>query len=176
MIYPNTAKENIVETHHPNCAMHNIITLVNSLSIHLLKSDETDKDSVTFEYTCGGCELLFYSPVPVLYTCHTTCFLMVWVLLLRLGIYNALRGYWNHVTMITSVALISIFLFGIESLAVQLEEPFFILTMQGFCNKIYDNAHEIIGWDPNKGEKNEVIVMVVTVDASNVDTVGGIML
>ena len=56
--------------------------------------------------------------------------------------------------MILSVALISISLFNIEELVVQLEKPSSILHMQGFCNKIYDNAHEIIGWDTMKVKKN----------------------
>ena len=40
-------------------------------------------------------------------------------------------------------ALVSIFLFGIEELATQLEEPFTILPMQAFCDKIYNWCMEI---------------------------------
>ena len=36
--------------------------------------NEIDKDIMTFEDTCGGCELLFYSPVTVFYTHHTDRF------------------------------------------------------------------------------------------------------
>ena len=42
--------------------------------------------------------------------------------------------------------------------------------MQGFCNNIYDNAHGIIGWDPNKVNNNIERVMLVTTDASDVGT------
>ena len=38
------------------------------------------------------------------------------------------------------------FLFGIEELATQLEEPFTILPMQGFCDKIGANCDEITSW------------------------------
>jgi len=48
--------------------------------------------------------------------------------------------------MIPASALISVFLFGIEELATQLEEPFTILPMQGFCDKIGANCDEIVGW------------------------------
>ena len=46
--------------------------------------------------------------------------------------------------MILLVALLSILLFGIEELAVQLEETLSIYLMQGFCYNIYENAHEFI--------------------------------
>jgi hypothetical protein len=36
--------------------------------------------------------------------------------------------------------------FGIEELATQLEEPFTILPMQGFCDKIGANCDEIVSW------------------------------
>ena len=78
--------------------------------------------------------------------------------------------------MILPVAVNSIFLYSIESLVVQLEEFFSIFPMQGFCNKIYDNSHEIIGWDPNKGNNNFDGVTAVMSDESDVDTVGGRML
>ena len=48
--------------------------------------------------------------------------------------------------------------------------------MQGFCNNIYYNAHDIIGWDPNKGKKNVERGKAVTADASDVGTGGGILL
>eukprot|EP00985_Skeletonema_marinoi_P013872 scaffold6963_cov98-Skeletonema_marinoi.AAC.2 len=48
--------------------------------------------------------------------------------------------------MIPASLLISVFLFGIEELATQLEEPFTILPMQGFCDKIGANCDEIVSW------------------------------
>ena len=50
--------------------------------------------------------------------------------------------------MIPATAVISIFLFGIEELATQLEEPFTILPMQVFCDKIYNWCNEIISFEP----------------------------
>ena len=46
--------------------------------------------------------------------------------------------------IIPLVVLISVLLFGIEELAVQLEETLSIYLMQGFCYNIYENAHEFI--------------------------------
>lgn len=48
--------------------------------------------------------------------------------------------------MIPATAFISVCLFGIEELATQLEEPFTILPMQGFCDKIGTNCDEIVSW------------------------------
>ena len=50
--------------------------------------------------------------------------------------------------MIPASAVISMFLFGIEELSTQLEEPFTILPMQAFCDKIYNWCTEIVSWKP----------------------------
>ena len=42
--------------------------------------------------------------------------------------------------------------------------------MQGSCDKIYVNAHEIIGWDPGKGKNNIERVTAMAVDVSDVGT------
>ena len=76
-INPDTNKAIISATHHPNCAMDDIRTLVNSLPIMFLIRNDIDKYIMTFEDTCGGCERLLSSTVPIFYTCHTTCFLTV---------------------------------------------------------------------------------------------------
>jgi hypothetical protein len=39
-------------------------------------------------------------------------------------------------------------LFGIEEIATQLEEPFTILPMQAFCDKIYNWCNEIVTFEP----------------------------
>ena len=44
--------------------------------------------------------------------------------------------------------------------------------MQIFCNNIYSNAHEIIGWHPNKGKKN--IERRTAVTASMIDDGTGV--
>jgi hypothetical protein len=42
----------------------------------------------------------------------------------------------------------STFLYGIEELANQMEEPFTILPMQAFCDRIYQWCMEISTWKP----------------------------
>ena len=48
--------------------------------------------------------------------------------------------------------------------------------MQGFYNNIYNNYHEIIGWDPRKGKKTVDIVTSVMADVSEISTGKGSML
>ena len=134
--------------------MQKISTSVIRLPIHFLRSGYIGKDMVSFEDTCGVCERIFSSPVPVCYTCHNDHFVTVWKILLLFGLYDAFQGYWNHVVMILLVVVIPIFVFEIEEFMIQLEEPFSIFPTHGFCNMIYDSSHEIIGWDPNKVKKN----------------------
>ena len=64
-----------------------------------------------------------------------------------------------------------LFLFGIEELATQMEEPFTILPMQGFCDKIYNWCAEISTWSPGD---NEMPINPVKKEHNTVwDTVNG---
>ena len=56
-----------------------------------------------------------------------------------------------------------------------MEETLSILTIQGFCNKIYDNAHNISGWDPNKGKKNVERGTAMMENSIDFGTGGGIV-
>ena len=147
----------IAAVHRPNRAMFEISCAVNDLPMHFMRRNEIDKDVIIFEDTCGGSERLFSSPVPIFYTRHTARFLSAWLLLLPLALYEPFKGTWNHIGMVPAATIISIFLFGIEELAVQLEEPFSILPMQGFCDKICANLDEIVEWheEPEPEVPNE---------------------
>lgn len=114
--------------------------------MHFIRKNEINKNLSIFEDTLGGSERLLSSPVPLFYSRHTARFLGVWLALLPLGLYSQFGNSWNHVMMIPATAFISVCLFGIEELATQLEEPFTILPMQGFCDKIGINCDEIVSW------------------------------
>ena len=64
------------------------------------------------------------------------------------GLYDAFDKSWNHIVMIPSMSVVSIMLFGIEEIGTQLEEPFTVLPMQAFCDKIYNWCMEIVSWVP----------------------------
>jgi len=101
--------------------------------------DQVDKARLDASITklvdlTGACERIFKSPIPLVYTRHSSRFLTLFCILLPLGIWPAMGEYWNHwVTLPTSVA-IALFLFGIEEIGVQIEEPFSILPIEAFCN------------------------------------------
>jgi hypothetical protein len=73
--------------------------------------------------------------------------------------------------MIPATALISVFLFGIEELATQMEEPFTILPMQAFCDKIGAWCNEIVSWTPGD---NGMPVNGAQQRHNNIAIVGGV--
>jgi len=48
--------------------------------------------------------------------------------------------------LIPATACVGLFLFGIEELAIQLEEPFSILPMQKFCDGVRQSTGTIADW------------------------------
>ena len=81
----------------------------------------------------GACERIFKTPIPIIYTRHTSRFVGFWLALLPLAIYSV-DPSWNHLLTIPSVMVITFFLLGIEELGLQIEEPFSILPMEAFCD------------------------------------------
>jgi predicted membrane chloride channel (bestrophin family) len=134
--------------HRPNRALQDLSTAVENLPMHFIRKDEIHRAVTIFKDNLGSNERLLNSPVPLFYSHHTARFLSVWLLLLPFALYEPCAGSWNHVAMIPATAGISIFLFGIEELATQKEEPFTILPMQSFCNEIYNRCMEIVSWQP----------------------------
>jgi predicted membrane chloride channel (bestrophin family) len=87
------------------------------------------------------------SPVPIFYARHVSRFTSVWLLLLPLALYDPFATTWNHIGLIPASAGLALFLFGIEELATQMEEPFSILPMQAFCDKIGNWCNEIVSFE-----------------------------
>merc|ERR1719375_685953 len=87
----------------------------------------------------GACERIFKTPIPLVYTRHTSRFVGVWLGLLPLAIYNVDTS-WNHLLTIPSCMVITFFLLGIEELGLQIEEPFSILPMEAFCDASIGNV------------------------------------
>jgi len=81
----------------------------------------------------GACERIFKSPIPLIYTRHTSRFVGVWLALLPLAIWGV-DPSWNHLVTIPSCSIIVYFLLGIEELGLQIEEPYSILPMEAFCD------------------------------------------
>lgn len=134
--------------HRPNRALQDLSYSIDSLPMHFVRKNEIHKAVTIFEDDLGSSERLLTSPVPLFYSRHTARFLTVWLLFLPFSLYDPFKASWNHIAMIPATAVLSVFLFGIEELATQMEEPFTILPMQAFCDKIYNWCMEIVSWSP----------------------------
>lgn len=142
--------------HRPNRALQDLSLAIENLNMHFLRKHELHKAVTIFEDNLGSSERLLTSPVPLFYSRHTARFIGVWLLLLPLALYDPFAFSWNHIAMIPTTAAISLFLFGIEELATQLEEPFTILPQQAFCDKIYNWCTEIVSFQPGDNEMEVV--------------------
>ena len=140
------AKKIIKAAHRPNRALQDLSYAIDNLPMHFMRKNEIHTAVTIFEDDLGSSERLLTSPVPVFYSRHTARFVAVWLLLLPFALYDPFKVTWNHIGMIPTTAVLSVFLFGIEELATQLEEPFTILPMQAFCDKIYNWCMEIMSW------------------------------
>jgi ion channel-forming bestrophin family protein len=134
--------------HRPNRALQDLSFAIDNLPMHFLRKNEVHTAVTIFEDNLGSSERLLTSPVPLFYSRHTARFVFVWLLFLPFALYEPLKPTWNHIGMIPVTVVLSTFLFGIEELATQLEEPFTILPMQAFCDKIYNWCNEIMTWAP----------------------------
>jgi predicted membrane chloride channel (bestrophin family) len=139
----NQAKNIIKAAHRPNRALQDLSYAIDALPMHFTRKNQIHEAATIFEDNLGSSERLLTSPVPLFYTRHTARFLSAWLLLLPFALYEPFKGTWNHVGMIPATALLGVFLFGIDEIATQLEEPFTILPMQAFCDKIYNWCFEI---------------------------------
>ena len=156
---PEQAEALIAADHRPNRAMFDIGCAINDLPMHFMRRNQMDSDVTILEDIAGGCERIFTSPIPLVYSRHTARFLGLYLLFLPFGLWEAFGNSWNHVALIPSVALISLFLMGLSELAVSLEEPFSILPLLGISNKIGANCRELATWDPrvNNGAVNVIV-------------------
>mmetsp|Transcript_59581 Transcript_59581/g.146004 ORF Transcript_59581/g.146004 Transcript_59581/m.146004 type:complete len:435 (+) Transcript_59581:258-1562(+) len=144
---PAEQAQSIIDAaHRPNRALYDLSMAVENLPMHFIRKDEMHKALTIFEDNLGSSERLLTSPVPIFYNRHVARFLFVWHLFLPFALYGECKDSWNHFLMVPSTAILSLFMFGIEELATQMEEPFTILPMQAFCDKIGNWCNEIVSW------------------------------
>jgi predicted membrane chloride channel (bestrophin family) len=115
--------------------------MLNAMSAAVRKADidpisrsRIDASISTLVDLTGACERVFKSPVPLVYTRHTSRFLATFLLFLPFGIWPAMGDSWNHWATIPATTMIAFFLLGIEEIGIQIEEPFSILPLEALCN------------------------------------------
>jgi predicted membrane chloride channel (bestrophin family) len=132
----------------------------------------SDQDRSRFDTTLsvlcdnvGACERIFKSPIPLVYTRHTSRYVGFWLGLLPLAIWSA-DSSWNHLATVPAASIITFLLLGIEELGLQIEEPFGILPIEAFCDgAIYPALTEsILSDDKRRGLENSLV------DAAEVQT------
>jgi predicted membrane chloride channel (bestrophin family) len=147
-----TAQKIIDAAHRPNRALFDLSVAIEDVPMHFMRKNEVHKAVTIFEDNLGSSERLLTSPVPLFYTRHTARFITTWLLLLPFALWEPFKGTWNHVGMIPAMAVISVFMFGIEELGIQLEEPFTVLPMQAYCDRIGNWCNEIVSFVPGDNE------------------------
>jgi len=107
---------------------------------------EVDKACVIIGDTAGGTERLYGTPVPRGYSRQASRFITTWLFFLPFGLYDTFDFTWNHIALIPASVMISAFLFIIEELSVQLEEPFGVLPLPGIVQDIKAFANQLPQW------------------------------
>jgi hypothetical protein len=115
--------------------------MLNAMSAALRKAklDPIDRARIDASITTlvdltGACERIFKSPVPLVYTRHTSRFLALFLIFLPFGIWPTMGDSWNHWATVPAADIVAFFLLGIEEIGIQIEEPFSILPIEAFCN------------------------------------------
>ena len=80
---------------------------------------------------------------------HTARFLSAWLLLLPLGLWDGFSAFLESPWATSGRNPRRIFLFGIEELAVQLEEPFSILPLEALCEDVQTAANDMVAGMPS---------------------------
>jgi len=130
--------------HRPTRALALLSTTMQRLPIDDKKKVEMDKSAILLGDAAETCERIFTNPVPLVYTRHTARFLSTWLLLVPFALYSSFGDSWNHIALLPAIVLLSMFLFGIDELAVQLEEPFSILPLEKLCDGLRITAEDAV--------------------------------
>jgi len=102
--------------------------------IDAIERARVDASISTLVDLTGACERVFKSPVPLVYTRHTSRFLTTFLIFLPFGLWPVMGSSWNHWTTVPACDVIAFFLLGIEEIGIQIEEPFSVLPLEAFCN------------------------------------------
>lgn len=143
---PEQGQALINSRHRPSRSLYQLSKAVNALPVDPLRRIEIDKSIVIMGDCAGGCERMFGAPVPLVYTRQTARFVSLWMLFLPLALWSSFESSWNHFALIPASAVIAFFFFGIDELAIQLEEPFSILPLSTLVGNIEKSAYDMSSW------------------------------
>ena len=170
--------------HRPNYALQYLSDAIEDLSyLPNLSKNEIHTAVTTFEQCLGSNERLLSSPVPLFYTRWTARFLFLWLAFCPFALYSDVINatallssisttsllsmvpkLMRSFTLIPIMYVISMFMFGIDEIAMQCEEPFSILPQQEYCNEIYNNCIEIANYDYHDNDTVVAPTTTTTID------------
>jgi predicted membrane chloride channel (bestrophin family) len=137
--------------HRPIRALQDLSYAIENLNMSTFRKDELHEAVTSFEVVLGTMEQILAAPVPLFYTRHTMRFLFSWLSLLPTALYagiaNPASPLWNSLLLVPIMYILSMFLFGIDEIAMQCEEPFSILPQQKFCDSTYKDCLEIASFE-----------------------------
>mmetsp|Transcript_20847 Transcript_20847/g.60684 ORF Transcript_20847/g.60684 Transcript_20847/m.60684 type:complete len:496 (-) Transcript_20847:446-1933(-) len=144
---PSAAERILNARHKPYRALYDLHKVVHRLP-NLEATHRTLMGRAVLSISRAGteCERLYTTPVPLSYTRHTARFLTLWLLTLPLALYDSFGYSWNHIGMIPTVGALSFLFFGIEEIAVSLEEPFSILPLDQLTEDSRLAAADVLAW------------------------------
>jgi len=149
------AEEMIGVRHKPIKALSNLSNQLTKLTLSDIAMGNIENSITELCNASGTCERIFSSPVPLVYTRHTSRFVAVWVLLLPFALWEPFGDGWNHIGMIPASIILSFFFFGIDELSVQLEEPFSVLPLHSITRGIEAASDEHVQWYDSKMKKED---------------------
>jgi len=121
-------------SNRPMYALSAMSSTLSKADIDPMYSARIDSTISTLVDLTGANERIFKSPIPLVYTRLTSRFLTIFLLMLPLALWSQLGESWNHWATVPAEFMIAFFLFGIEEVGIQIEEPFSILPLEAFCN------------------------------------------
>jgi len=123
----------IDNANRPFFALSEIAATVRKANLDPILVSNFDRTFSRLADDVGAMERIFRSPIPLVYTRHTSRFLCIWLLTVPLGLWG-IDTSWNKILTIPVTAIVSFFMLGVETLGVQLEEPFSILPLEALCD------------------------------------------
>ena len=106
------------------------------------------------------CEDIRRIPMPIVYTRHTERFLGLWTFLLPFALVEHFGGGF---VIIPISSIVAMFLYGIEEIGAEVEEPLSILPLEYFINEVETGLNQILEHELN----NTIAVQQFSLHGSN---------
>jgi ion channel-forming bestrophin family protein len=99
--------------------------VITAMHVHPQLTVDMMGNLTTFHDILGGCERLIRTPIPLHYTRFTSRFLLLWLAILPMGMWDVIGWATIPATFVMAVLLL-----GIEEIGVSIEDPFGILALE----------------------------------------------